>query len=471
MTARALVSVVALATACVPASRSLERVRAAIAERTGDEVTLPDVEHGGDDERLDALLRGPIGGDEAAAIAMLASPEVRAALEELGIARADVLSASLPPNPEIDSEMRLGRGGGGDEAGDEVEAHVVIDLAALIARPLRRAAAEAELGAAELEAADVVMALTFAARVRLVELQAAERRRALWETTVAVTRAARETAAALFEAGNVPHLLVATEEAMHADARLGLSRAELEVLEAREAAAVAMGLSGEHVGFALATTLPEPDAEAPVLSELEVTAVTNSLSLASARQELEALARRHGLARTEGLLPEVLVGVSGSYAGQALAFGPAFTITLPLFDQGIGRTDRIEAELRTAEERYEAEAIRVRSRVRRARNRLLSLRAQAVFLSDEVVPARRAVLEDTLLMYNAMAATPFALLAARRAMIEAELELVDALREHAIAAAALDAVLAGASVDPAAGSASEGAAPARAAGGDDIGHD
>lgn len=436
----------ALVVGCVPASRSLDRVRTAVAERTGDDVVLPDLERG-DDEVLERLLAAPVGPDEAATIAMLSSPEVRAELEALGMARADVLGASLLPNAELDSEMRFGRAHT-DEAGDEVEAHIVIDLAAIIARPLRRAAAEAELDARELEAANAIMRLTFEARVRVVELQAADRRRALWESTVAVTRAARETAAALFEAGNVPHLLVATEEAMHADARLALARAELEVLDAREAAAVAMGLTGDAVSFSIGEGLAAPDADAPALADLEVTAVTNSLSLATARQELEAIARRHGLARTEGLLPQVLLGASGSYAGQSLAFGPAFTITLPIFDPGIARTDRIEAELRTAEERYEAEAIRVRSRVRRARNRLLSLRAQAIFLRDDVLPARARVLSDTLEMYNAMAATPFALLSARRASIDAELAYVDALREHAIAEIALDMILSGASIEP-----------------------
>lgn len=427
---------------CVSASSSRMRVETSVREVLGERdlaIAEDDAEAG--DARLAQLLDTPIGPDEAVTITLLGSPEVRAALAELGIARAAVLTASTPPNPELDTEMRFGG------AGDEVEAHVVIDLSQLIVLPLRRAAADSELQAAELEAADRILMLTFEARRAVIDAQRAEARRAVMAEAVEVTRAAWRTASELYEAGNVARLAPATEEAMHQEARLMLARAELEALEAREAAVVAMGLSGAAASIMLAAMASVPEAEPETLAELERPAVERSLHLMSIEASMRGLGGRHEASRMRGLLPELRAGVSGSYAEQHFAFGPALTVVLPIFDQGLGPTDALEAELRMTAERWTAEAIGLRSQVRRARNRLLSYRAQARFCETELLPARRRVLEETLLQYNAMAATPFAILGARRAEIDAAMTCVDARADHAIARAALDQLLAGGSVE------------------------
>jgi len=434
---------------CVSASSSFHRVEHTVRERLHDSdaplahVEAAERDEAGDDSLREMLAR-PLSPDDAVAITLLRSPEVRSALAELGIARAEVLTASTPPNIELDSEMRFGRT---TAAGDEVEAHAVIDLAQLIVLPLRRAAAESELRAAELGAADEVLRLTYVARSALIEAQRTEARRALMVHVVEVTRAAWRTAQALYEAGNVASLMPATEEAMHQEARLMLARAELEALEAREVAVVAMGLSGAAARFDLAEGLALPEDDAPALDELESRAVGRSLVLMRIEEAMRALGGQHELSRMRGLLPELRVGISGSYADQSFAFGPAFTIVLPLFDQGLGASDVIEARLWVTAEEWTAAAIHLRSAVRRARNRVLSFRAQARFCATELLPARQRVLRETLLQYNAMSATPFAVLSARRAEVEAALMCVDARADHAIAGAALDQLLAGGSVE------------------------
>jgi outer membrane protein TolC len=438
----------ALLGGCVSASSSFRRVEHTVRERLDDaDAPLAHVEASERDEADDGSLREilarPLSPDDAVAVTLLRSPEVRSALAELGIARAEVLTASTLPNVELDTEMRLGRE---DGPGDEVEAHVVIDLAQLIVIPLRRAAAESELRAAELGAANEVLRLTYVARSALIEAQRTEARRALMANVVEVTRAAWQTAQALFEAGNVASLMPATEEAMHQEARLMLARAELEALEAREMAVVAMGLSGPAARFELAGAEALPDGEAPSLDALESRAVGQSLQLMQIEETMRALGGRHEVSRMRGLLPELRAGVSGSYADQTFAFGPAFTIVLPIFDQGLGPSDAIEARLRVTAEQWTAAAIHLRSAVRRARNRLLSFRAQARFCEEDLLPARQGVLRETLLQYNAMSATPFAVLAARRAEVEAALMCVDARADYAIAAAALEQLLAGGSV-------------------------
>ncbi|MBN8616852.1 MAG: hypothetical protein J0L92_40085 [Deltaproteobacteria bacterium] len=64
---------------------------------------------------LRTLLAQPLDARRASEVALLASPDIQADLETLGVSRADLLTASLLPNPELDVEYRPGRASGGDE--------------------------------------------------------------------------------------------------------------------------------------------------------------------------------------------------------------------------------------------------------------------------------------------------------------------------------------------------------------------
>ena len=70
-------------------------------------------------------------------------------------------------------------------------------------------------------------------------------------------------------------------------------------------------------------------------------------------------------------------------------------------------------------------------------------RERAVQLKNVVLPMRERILSETQLQYNAMSASVFQLLIARRDQIEAGRSYVEALREYWLANADLEQVLAG----------------------------
>jgi outer membrane protein TolC len=388
---------------------------------------------------LRTLLARPLDARSASEVALLASPDIQADLETLGVSRADLLSASLLPNPELDVEYRPGRMSGGDE----IEAHVIVDLVEIATMPLRRAAAEARVTAAELRAADAVLARTYDVRVATLHAQAAAARYERLAAVVDTARGAYETARALGEAGNANAMEVLTQRALYEELRMMRTEAELEMLESREALVVHLGLHGADAALSLAPlvlTLPD---DALDESTLEARAIDRSLALATTRASLDAIARDHDVARADGVLPHVHVGLSASYAEQTPAFGPSLSMTLPLLSQGQGVADAIEAELHVLEQRYAQEAIEVRSSVRRARNRVLLARARHEFLRTTLAPLRAQLVEETLRQYNAMSATPFAVLEARRAELETELVTIDAARDYWLARVAVDQILAG----------------------------
>ena len=216
-------------------------------------------------------------------------------------------------------------------------------------------------------------------------------------------------------------------------------------------------------------------AELELPDALERRALEASLELAALRRRLEAAARRAGVARTEGWLPDLSVDLHilrgqpdepvGTPSDPALRFGGGLTVSIPLFDRQQGRVQAFEAEGRALLERYFGLAVDVRSSAREAENRLASAHARVRHLETVVRPAQDRVLAQTLLQYDAMQLDVFRLLAARRARLEVELAYVDTVNELFVARAAVEALLAGQRVEaptravspsPGAGAASEG---------------
>ena len=64
------------------------------------------------------------------------------------------------------------------------------------------------------------------------------------------------------------------------------------------------------------------------------------------------------------------------------------------------------------------------------RSRVQQAFAEARQLADVVLPLRQRVLDETVLQYNAMNASPFELLVARRDMVEVGRQLIDAQRRY-----------------------------------------
>ena len=108
--------------------------------------------------------------------------------------------------------------------------------------------------------------------------------------------------------------------------------------------------------------------------------------------------------------------------------GPAVSLGLPLFNQQQGARAPANAEIRRARNLSAATAIELRARSRAVRQRVLQAHAEARHLRDVVLPLRQRVLDETLKQYNAMNASTFELLTARRELVDAGRQYIDALR-------------------------------------------
>lgn len=402
-----------------------------------------DVEAETDDDAHE-LLGAPLDADTAVRIALLNNRELRATLREVGVARGELLQAGLLPNPLIEASLA-------PERNTDIEIRVEWDVAGLILSPLRADIASAALDAARYHAASATIETGYMTRAAFHSVQAAEERLAISQRTLDAMTAARDAARALAGAGGIRALDLAVREAELEEERVHVAELELDVVISREELQRLLGLHGAETSWTVAAPLADAPADPVDSPDLERAALDASLSLREMRSDMERIGRRVGLARVEGVLPELLVDVHtllGNPGGtDAVVFGGGVGLRLPIFDRGDGLVAAYEHELDAALERYIGMAINVRSTAREARARSMSARARARHYADVVLVARQHLVDETLLQYNAMQVSVFQLLEAIRTLQESQLAAVDARREYWTATAALGAVLAGHAVD------------------------
>lgn len=395
--------------------------------------------------RARQLLARPLDAQAAVEIALVSSPALQAELAGLDVALADLITMSRPANPEVEIEAMFAREG--DEE-PELTIELGLVLSDLLYAPLRRRIAGEELAAARVNAAGAVLDHAYAVRVAFVELQAAQMLKQTLDAVVGSLRASWELTEALREAGNVPALDVAQQYALYEESRLALAQAELAVALGRERLHVLLGLAGQETGWELAGDLPVPDELALEEDSLESRALDRSFELLAQRHRLEALARRSGLLRSMAAIPEVHAALSAERNGEGTwALGPVVGVQLPVFATGQGPARAAVAKLEVEQHRYAELAVRVRSAARSARHRFVTARERLQFVETTLLPARQAVLAESLLQYNAMALGVLTLLQAQRDLIGAQRAAVEARRDYWLARLELEQVLAGRMVE------------------------
>jgi len=118
--------------------------------------------------------------------------------------------------------------------------------------------------------------------------------------------------------------------------------------------------------------------------------------------------------------------------------------------RGVWAIDRpLAGDLRRADHELEAQRVALAIVARAARNAALATYEEARHLRDVVLPLRQQIIGETLKHYNAMDADPFALIAARQGMVEAQHQYLDAVRRYWNAMAEVTALGRGVMLEPA----------------------
>ncbi len=327
-------------------------------------------------------LSDGLAPDEAAVLAVLANPALKAVRDAHGEAAAQLVGAGVLPNPVISGELDHPHGAGSAGTVNATNLGLEMDIGSLVGRAARVAEASANLEAVDLGIAWREWEVAQAARVAVVRLAMLERR----------LRLVREEHA--FESKTVSVLEEAADRGDATVQDLGVHRSALASLVQLEgdlestAAEIRSNLN-------LLTGLP-PDADvSPVLPDTETMqfaplpegrelvdrAATGRLDLKAFRlgyRAQEARVRQAVLAQ----FPSLSIGVVQQRNEAALHFlGGLLTLGLPIFDRNQGGIALERATRTRLGHEYEA-------RIAQARADIERLVHQDGLLGDRIAAAR-----------------------------------------------------------------------------------
>jgi len=384
------------------------------------------------------LLEDGLTEDEAVRVALLDHRGLRAELAELGVARAALARAALPPNPVLTANAKFFDGG------TEVELGLAQSLLELVLLPVRREIAGARRAEVEAAVTRTLVHHVFDVRRAFADALAAERIVEVVSREVEAADAAGDLMRTLHAAGNATDPERTALEAGAARARLGLSEAQSAAFEAREHLNALLGLWGDAttwrvVGAESAAAPPDPR-----LAHVESRAVEASLDLAAQRARVAAAARRAGVRDWEAILAPAGAGVAVKReSGDDWGAGPAGSIALPLWDRGEASSVEARALLERELDLQVQLAVEIRAAARALRERARSSADRARHAREVALPLQARLVRETIQNYNAMQVGAFPVLAARAGELAAERHALELERDARRARLDLEELLAG----------------------------
>ena len=421
-----------------PRDAAFTDVGATVSERTGKQVhwNQGTAEDRQAEEAVTALLTKPLTPETAVQIALLNSARLQAMYEDLGVAQADLVRAGMLKNPVFEGQVNF------FAAGPAVELSLIQDFLDLLYLPTRKRIATAALDGVKSMVAGAVIGYAGDVRRAAYLVQASEQLREMRQMILTGAEAAHDLSQRIHAAGNNTVLAYDRDRAMYEQAKLDLAEAEAEAQDAHERLTALMGVWGVASTWTMTPRLPQlPDTE-PAMPDLEKHAITSSLDLQAARQQIILTTRQYGL--VSPYLPGFSLGADLQRdASGGWGLGPKGTVEIPIFNQGQGMTMEAQSHLQRAWSLYAATAVEVRSGVRMARNRVMAARRRAEYLHAVMIPLRQQIVGELQLHYNAMLIGAFELLQGKAEEIGAGRDYLMALRDYWIARSELDQILSG----------------------------
>jgi outer membrane protein TolC len=407
--------------------------------------------------RIAQLLSRPLTARAAVQVALLNNRGLQAAYNELGIAEAAMVQASLPPSPTISLQRISGA------AEIEIERRIVGDILALATLPARTEIAGDRFRQAQLRAAAATLQTAAETRRAYYRSVAAAELVGFLEQAAATAQTTSELAKRLGESGAMNKLDQSREQVFHAETTAHLAKARQQAAGERERLIRAMGLWGGDLAFKIPNALPPLPGRPRSAPSVETQAVARRIDLQIGRIELDALAKSFGLTQATRFLNLLDLAAVGKTTidkptGQRIRdLGFDAEVQIPLFDFGEARVREAEQTYMQAVNRLAEMAVNARSQARAAYQAYRSSYDIAAHYRNEVLPLRKIISDEMLLRYNAMMIDVFGLLTEARERIVSTTNGVEAERNFWLAAVDLDAAILGGGMSAKPAEAPEGA--------------
>jgi len=457
----------------VDARRDFDRAEQMVTERTGVARICEQEEPSDVEAAVAELLADGLTTDEAIQVALLENSRFRALLQEIGVARAEVVQAGLLTNPSIGLSTRLPEGGGRANLGVSF-AQQIADLWQI---PARKRIAEAALEQAILDVVHQATLLASDTRRDCYELIALRQLEDVGRESAELADKALKLAKDRFDAGEagIADVNLARANTLSQQAHMMGLRRDLEL--ARSTLANTLGLARWTEPWTLEDSLP---------SDAMPVADDDSLVLLAMRERLDARAAALQVHAAEdevrkqyaSIFPNVTIGVEwerterrsqprrhiladtarASVANGRLTapsiqsraerrqersqtidslLGPTLEITLPLWDQNQAQIAKAQFLAVKARQDYEAILDQVAQDIQQAQTVATSAAELVTFFEKEALPHARLSVETVQRAYRAGTLDILALLDAQKTLVAEQEAYVGAKRDLALALAEL----------------------------------
>ncbi len=377
------------------------------------------------EQTVEAMLKDGLTRDESLRIAVLKNLRLQARFNDLGVATAAVVEASLPTNPTLDGWLGLPGRSGASSLG------LVAWLSDLWIIPQRSAVAELMAQRTEYVVTIDIMNTAIRGASSWDRLVAAQQALGMTQELLQVRRDHAQRVAIRFAHGLDDSATLDEAKAMVAEEQVALQKAKQDLTQARTnmSAILATPEVWRHVP-SNASLSPTPSPKMQVSDSIEF-GMSNRLDLLAGRVEVEQATRAVGL---EDALIWRSVSLGTNKEGQFSrvydsnveadeSFGPTISIEIPIFNQNQAGRAAASFELQRAIKLLDAARVRATKEIvdsfQRYENSNESLRNLEEIARPAIV-SRLKYMEE----WNLKMQVPFLeVLAAREKLIAVDMEI------------------------------------------------
>ncbi|RIK63134.1 MAG: hypothetical protein DCC65_16410 [Planctomycetota bacterium] len=429
-------------------------------------------------QQVELLMHDGLSLDDAVKLALLNNPTLQATYRDVGIARADVVQSGLFSNPTFAFSAQFPEGGGRSN----IQASLAQNIVDLWQIPIRKRAAERSLDESILRLARAAAQLCIDTKIAYYAAVAADQNLDIARENYDIVKRLLDVALARQKAGFVSELDVNLNRQTVLTAQLEVQQARLDAAAARRQLALLLGVTTRVEDVALTTPLSEAPLVWWTTDELLEVAREHRLDLRAARKSAEAAAVRlefeyrkifpdfnigAALERNERrALPgrDVLADTArASIANGALTapdiqsrgqrnqerrqeidaiLGPAFSLTLPIFDQNQAQIARARFTFEQTLKQVEALERGIVQETRQSLDAATTAAEIARFYEQSLLPQSQSNLELTRTSYEKGATPILVVLDAQRSLLAARRGAVTARQAASTSLAELERVTA-----------------------------
>ena len=389
------------------------------------------------------LLAQPLSMDGAVQLALANSPSVQALLAQSWADMAAADQSGRIANPVFTFErMRFG-----DEL--ELSRLLSIGLLDLLTLPRRQAIAGNRVAQARVQLSATVVDQVSQVRQAWVRAVAAQQLLAYAGQVNRTAQASAELAKRMQQVGNFTKLQRARQHVFYADAAAQLASAQHAATASREQLVRLLGLDDAQAPrLQLPERLPDLPKEPRTAGEVSAAAAQQRLDVQLARLQLEGAGRSQRLGLLNSLV-DVELGArhdtvfENNPGGRGSRNGYELGIRLPIFDWGNSQRAAMNAQSLAAANRYDSVTRGASSQLRESYSAYRTGYDLARHHRDEIVPLRKTIAEENVLLYNGMLIGVFELLAESRDQIASVMAAINAEQQFWLADVGLSASVIG----------------------------